>query len=262
MFWYCGEQINSEHLQLNITDPGLCYGATVFTTMRVYDNLLTHPLTSWQAHCRRLKTTIETFNWQQPNWQSLERGAQLLSQYFPILRMAIFPDGREWIIGRDLPLDLKERQTDGITAWVAQDSLYRRELPQYKTGNYLSAYLARNQALNLNAQEAILIDPQGNWLETSTGNLWGWKDNCWYTPSLDSGILPGIARSRWLNFFHNHNLQVIENIWTPEFFQTLKALSYSNCVIDLIPIKTVFYAETKINYQIQHPLATNNLKCD
>ncbi len=257
MFWYCGERINSEHLQLNINDPGLCYGATIFTTMRVYEQSLSHPQTCWLAHCDRLKTTIAAFNWQQTNWQSLERGAKLLSQYFPVLRMVVFPDGREWITGRSLPLDLQQRQTEGINAWVAQDPLYIRELPQYKTGNYLSAYLARNQALNLNAQEAILIDAQGNWLETSTGNLWGWKDGCWYTPSLESGILPGIARSRWLNFFQKHDLKVTENIWTPEFVPTLEALSYSNCVVDFIPIKTVFYGEHHKNYRLQQPLPTS-----
>lgn len=253
MFWYDGLLVNSEQLKLEINNPGLCYGATIFTTMRVYEQSLDHPRTCWQAHRERLKTTIEAFNWHQPNWLSLEKGATSLSQYFSVLRMVIFPDGKEWITGRNLPRDLQERQTKGIIAWVAQDSLYTRELPQYKTGNYLSAYLARNQALNLNAQEAILIDAQGNWLETSTGNLWGWKDNCWYTPSLESGILPGIARSRWLNFWQNQNLQVIENIWTSEFVKTLKALSYSNCVIDLVPIKTVVDAENTINYQIQQP---------
>jgi len=260
MFWYCGEQINSEYLQLNTNDPGLRYGATVFTTMRIYDNLLTHPLTSWQAHCDRLKTAINAFNWHQPNWQSLERGAELLSQYFPVLRLTIFPDGKEWITGRDLPPDLRERQIQGILAWVAQDSLYNRELPQYKTGNYLSAYLARNQALNFNAQEAILTDAQGNWLETSTGNLWGWKDGCWYTPQLDTGILPGIARSRWLNFFQNQNLQVTENIWTSEFISTLDALSYSNCVIDFVPIKIVLSGKNTINYRIQQPFPINKIK--
>lgn len=251
MYWYGGELIDSEFFQLNINEPGLCYGATIFTTMRVYDTTLTHPLTSWKAHCDRLKTTIEAFNWQQPHWQSLEKGAELLCQHFPVLRLTIFPDGKEWITGRSLPPDLQKRQTQGIIAWVAKDSLYRRQLPQYKTGNYLSAYLARNQALNLNAQEAILIDAEGNWLETSTGNLWGWKDNCWHTPSLDTGILPGIARSRWLNFWQNHNIQVRENIWTVEFVKTLKALAYSNCVVDFVPIKTVIDTENKINYQIQ-----------
>ena len=257
MFWYDGLLINSDQLQLEIDNAGLCYGATVFTTMRVYQQSLNHPQTCWQAHCDRLKTTIAVFNWQQPDWQSLEQGAKLLSQYFPVLRMVVFPDGREWITGRGLPLDLPERQTKGITAWVAQNPLYIRELPQYKTGNYLSAYLARNQALTLNAQEAILIDAQGNWLETSTGNLWGWKDGCWYTPSLESGILPGIARSRWLNFFQKHDLKVTENIWTAEFVPNLQALSYSNCVVDFIPIKTVLQGEHHKNYLIQQPWPTN-----
>lgn len=251
MFWYDKKLINSDQLQLNINNLGLCFGATVFSTMRVYDHLLTHPLTSWIAHCDRLKTTIEAFNWQQPHWQSLEKGASLLAQHFPVIRLTVFPDGKELITGRSLPPDLEKRQTQGIIAWVAQDSLYRRELPQYKTGNYLSAYLARNQALSLNAQEAILVDAEGHWLETSTGNLWGWKNDCWYTPSLDTGILPGIARSRWLNFWRNQNIQVQENIWTIEFVQTLETLGYSNCVIDFIPIKTVINTEKKITYQFQ-----------
>ena len=194
MFWYDGKPIEAKQLQLNIDEPGLCYGATSFSTMRIYDRSLEHPLTRWQAHCDRLKASVTAFHWQQPNWQRLRQGAQLLSQQYPVLRMTVFADGKEWITGRNLPDDLEQRQTLGIVAWVASDPLYHRELPQYKTGNYLSAYLARNRALSLNAKEAILIDARGNWLETSTGNLWGWSDGCWYTPHLDSGILPGIAR--------------------------------------------------------------------
>lgn len=253
MFWYDGKLLNTNYLQLNLDNPGLCYGATSFTTMRVYDQSLNHPLTRWQAHCDRLKTTLVTFDWQQPHWQQLKQGAQILAKYFPVLRMTIFPDGREWITGRPLPEDLKQRQTDGIVAWVADDLLYRRDLPQHKTGNYLSPYLARNRALSLNTQEAIFIDAQGNWLETSTGNLWGWQDGCWYTPKLESGILPGIARSRWLDWFINRKTKVRENIWTPEFVFSLEALAYSNCVVDWIPIRTVLSRKVQIDYKLHQP---------
>ena len=228
MFWYDGKLRQGSQLELEISDPGLRYGATCFTTMRVYDRSLNHFLTDWQAHCDRLKKSIAIFNWQQPNWQHLEQGVRLLAQDFP--------DGREWITGRDLPPDLAKRQTSGITAWIARDSLYRRDLPEHKTGNYLSAYLARNRALTYRATEAILINGRGNWLETSTGNLWGWRDNCWYTPSLESGILPGIARSRWISCLRSRHIKVVENIWHPEFVSTIQALGYSNCVVDYIPI--------------------------
>jgi 4-amino-4-deoxychorismate lyase len=44
--------------------------------------------------------------------------------------------------------------------------------------------LAKANAQKLNTQEAILVDAAGNWLETSTGNLWGWRDGSWWTPAL------------------------------------------------------------------------------
>lgn len=258
MFWYDGKLIDSRQLQLDIGDPGLLYGATAFTTMRIYEQSLDHSSSSWQAHCDRLKVTQESLGWHKPNWQNLRRGAELLLRHFPVLRMAIFPDGREWITGRNLPLQLQLNQTQGITAWVARDSIYRRNLAPYKTGNYLPTYLARNRALSLDAEEAILTDARGNWLETSTGNLWGWKGDTWYTPSLDSGILPGIARSRWLDFFVARDQKVVENIWSAEFISTLKALSYSNCVVEMIPIATVVGDRERIDYSIKLPQSTTS----
>ena len=242
MYWYDGELIEKNKIQLGINEPSLIYGATVFTTMRVYHRSLTHPLTNWAAHCDRLKRSLTVFNWQQPNWQRLQRGAELLLTSFPVLRIVVFPDGKEWITGRNLPSDLAQRQQQGITAWIAEDELYRRNLAAHKTGNYLSAYLARQQALKLGAAEAILIDTQGNWLETSTGNLWGWKNDCWYTPSLDSGILPGIERSQLLIWLRQNNLPVQENIWTPRFVKNLEAIFYSNCVVKIVPINNILWS--------------------
>jgi 4-amino-4-deoxychorismate lyase len=238
-YWYDGALVASSILELAIDEPALLYGATVFTTMRVYESSLTHPLTHYCVHLDRLKNSIASFDWQQPNWQSLQRGAVCLSSRFRVLRIAIFPDGRELITGRNLPPDLAQRQQQGITAWIAEAEIYRRNLANHKTGNYLGAYLALQKARQLGAQEAILLDRTGNWLETSTGNLWGWKDGCWYTPSLDCGILPGIIRSQLLRWLQKNHTPVIENCWTPEFVKDLGAIAYSNCVVEVMPIKTI-----------------------
>ena len=253
MFWYDGRLIEKDSLELDIYEPGLLYGATVFTTMRVYQQSLTHPLTSWQAHCDRLYESLQAFGWEFPNWQRLQRGAELLLLYFPVLRMVVFADGREWIIGRSFPADLSQRQQQGITAWVAEDSLFRRDLANYKTGNYLGAWLALQKAQKLGATEAILIDSQGNWLETSTGNLWGWRDNGWWTPSLEVGILPGIARSQLLNWLVSQNIPVQENLWTPEFVKGLEAIAYSNCVVELVPLHTIIEGASNLTVHPSHP---------
>jgi 4-amino-4-deoxychorismate lyase len=240
-YWYDGRLVDRNTLELEIDEPALLYGATVFTTMRVYESSLTHPLTHYSAHLDRLKNSIANFDWQQPNWQSLQQGALSLIPRFQVLRIAIFPDGRELITGRNLPLDLSQKQQQGITAWIAKTEIYRRDLANHKTGNYLGAYLALQKARQLGAQEAILLDRSGNWLETSTGNLWGWKNGCWYTPSLDCGILPGIVRSQLLVWLQKNHTLVKENCWTPKFVRDLQAISYSNCVVEVIPIKTIIH---------------------
>jgi 4-amino-4-deoxychorismate lyase len=200
---------------------------------------LTHPLTNWQAHCDRLRHSLESFGWNFPDWERLQQGAELLLSHFPVLRLVVFADGKEWITGRFLPSDLSQRQEEGIAAWMAEDRLFRRDLPAHKTGNYLGAWLALQKAQKLGLKEAILVDNQGNWLETSTGNLWGWRDGCWYTPALGVGILPGIARSQLLSWLRGNDIPVEENVWTPEFVSGLDAIAYSNCVVEVIPIHTV-----------------------
>jgi 4-amino-4-deoxychorismate lyase len=184
--------IESQTLELEIDDPGLLYGATVFTTLRVYDNSLDSRLTHWRSHCDRLKFSLQTFDWRLPDEERLRQGAQVMMAHFPVLRITIFPDGREWITGRLLPKGLREIQENGINAILAA-SEFVRCLPAHKTGNYLSAWLAKANAQKLNTQEAILVDAAGNWLETSTGNLWGWRDGSWWTPAFNSR---NFARSR------------------------------------------------------------------
>ena len=248
MYWYKGKIINSQTLELDINDPGLLYGATVFTTLRIYNYSLAHPLTNWDAHCNRLKFSLHTFGWYEPNWKYVREGAETLLQNYPVLRITIFPDGREWITGRLLPNNLTEKQKYGIEAALTNRE-YIRPLPNHKTGNYLSAWLAKN---TVEAEEAILIDNQGNWLETSTGNLWGWKDDSWWTPPLEVGILPGIERSHIIKYLDKTQTPIHQEPWTPELVENLEAIAYSNSVVEIIPIHTVQKSSGSLEYNPDH----------
>lgn len=174
-----------------------------------------------------------------------------MKQHFPVLRITVFPDGKEWITGRMLVPDLQQKQKHGITASTVQD--YYRSLPSHKTGNYLAPILAKtNAAQNHNSQEAIFIDDKGNWLETTTGNLWGWKDNCWWTPPLSAGILPGIAREYIRTSLIQQNQLVREDPWTQELVSSFEMLAYSNCVVEIIPIHSVIQSTGRLGYNTEH----------
>ncbi|WP_009630198.1 aminotransferase class IV [Synechocystis sp. PCC 7509] len=250
MFWYNGGLVAGNTLELAIDDPGLLYGATVFTTMRVYQHSLDSRLTNWAAHCDRLSASLQAFDWQQPHWTQVKQGAKAMLQYFPILRLTLFPDGREWIIGRELPADLTKEQKYGRAAYTIE---LVRSLAAHKTGNYLSAWLAQNLARKNSAQEAILVSSSGEWLETSTGNLWGWKDNCWWTPPLKAGILPGIVRSQLINWLQEQNLEVKQKPWQQELVQGFETICYSNSVVEIMPIRAIASLSTQKHYEVQHP---------
>ncbi|MEB3294979.1 MAG: aminotransferase class IV [Synechococcales bacterium] len=256
-YWYNGTIVETDQFSLSITDPAFLYGATLFTTLRVYEQSLQHPRTHWQAHCDRLHRSVTAFGWMEPDWQRIRQGAEQLLPLYPVLRITLFADGRELITGRSLPADLAQRQQQGITAWVCSfgsasgdgasgngasgnGALGLRSLPQHKTGNYLLPWLALQQAQQQNTQEAILVDPNGNWLETSTGNLWGYGQGTWWTPAIAAGILPGIQRQHILTHLRDRQIPHQETTWNPDLIQTLELLAYSNTVVELIPIHTVY----------------------
>jgi 4-amino-4-deoxychorismate lyase len=253
LYWYCGESIESQIIQLDIHDPGLLYGATVFTTfrtdgfVRLDPRLLEEVGDLLDLHCDRLKLSIEDLGWHQPNWVRVRSGVECLKSAFPVVRITIFPDGRELITGRDLPPNLATWQKEGVTVIIA-DRQYTRSIPQHKTGNYLAPWLALQQARNNNIQEAILTNDRGDWLETTTGNLWGYRDGCWYTPPLSAGILPGISRSQILWRLKQQDRSVSEIEWKAEWVKDLDSIGYSNSVIHLIPINTVLTPVGKLEY--------------
>jgi 4-amino-4-deoxychorismate lyase len=250
MYWYDGKAIESSEITLDITDPGLLFGATVFTTLRVYNDSIESPKTAYYLHCQRLATSIKELNWCQPDWERLKVGASTLALCFPVLRMTIFPDGRELITGRNLPPQLELWQQQGVTAIIAE-RVYSRSLPNYKTGNYLAPWLALQSARSQDIQEAILTNDRGDWLETTTGNLWGYRDDCWYTPPLSAGILPGIARSQTIDQLQQHHRPVRELEWKADWVKDLHAIGYSNSVVGFIPIHTILTPTGKLEFEVR-----------
>jgi 4-amino-4-deoxychorismate lyase len=245
LYWYAGQRIAARTIELNIDEPGLLYGATIFTTFRT-DKL--SPVI-YDLHRQRLRSSITALGWCEPDWQQLKQGVESLISAFPVLRITLFPDGRELITGRDLPPQLSTWQREGVTVIIA-DRQYTRSLPQHKTGNYLAPWLALQQARNRDIQEAILTNDRGDWLETTTGNLWGYRAGCWYTPPVSAGILPGIRRSQILTWLQQQNLPVVEIEWNAEWVKDLESIGYCNSVVNFVPIHTVIACMDTLKYTI------------
>ncbi|MFM1842203.1 MAG: hypothetical protein RLZZ490_939 [Cyanobacteriota bacterium] len=246
-YWFDGQWFDQDFIQLPIAEPGLLYGATIFTTLRVYEQNLFHPLTHWSAHGDRLRQHLAELEWPSPDWQELTQGAIALAQDYPVLRITIFPTGKAWMMGRSLPVDLAQRQHQGITAWLMPPGQFQRSLAHWKTGNYFAPYLAQQTAKRQQSQEAILTNRAGHWLETSTGNLWGWRGDTFFTPIFTGEQLPGITHHYLSQWILEQGAIVRHKTWTPSLIKDLQGLAYSNSVVEIIPIN-------KVHADFQEPL--------
>ena len=259
MQWYNGSLLTGGDEQSDVVVPfdslGLRFGASVFTTLRVYDQDVSSLRSQYAAHCDRLTQSLRAFGWSLPDWSAVAQGCAQLQQSYTVLRITIFANGREWITGRSLPAKLAEQQKTGLCCWLAP-SIYSRSLPTHKTGNYLACHLARQQAESCGAKEAILTNVQGDWLETATGNLWGWAAGQWWSPvgnHPSNRCLPGLMRAKIAKLLDQNGQLVNEQSWSREVWDQFEAIAYSNCVIELMPVHTIISGQTTLRYNPQHP---------
>jgi 4-amino-4-deoxychorismate lyase len=238
-YWYCGQIIEGDRLTLDPNDPGLLFGATIFTTLRIYGGKsIDSAATGYQLHCQRLQSHLGELGWPQPDWQQVREGVKAIERIKPIVRITLFTDGRELITGRDLPPNLPSLYTQGANLSIARGDYYR-SLPQLKSGNYLVPWLAKQAAVAAGATDALLINSEGEWLETATGNLWGYSNGDWFTPPLSAGILAGIARSQAIEYLQARGQKVRETRWQPALLDRLTTIAYSNSIVGIVPIVTV-----------------------
>jgi len=92
---------------------------------------------------------------------------------------------------------------------------------EIKSLNYLNSILAKMEANNVGADDAILLDRRGFVSEASVTNLFIVKDGKLATPSSAAGILHGITRARVIKLCYDLGLEVQERDVTP--FEVLTA---------------------------------------
>ncbi|MFM8838271.1 MAG: aminotransferase class IV, partial [Bacteroidota bacterium] len=81
--------------------------------------------------------------------------------------------------------------------------------PWFKSLSAMPYILAAKYARDRGWDDALLMDSHGKFIESSRSNLFYWMNGCCYTPSINSGCLPGIAAQYLIQFLASmgHNVQ-------------------------------------------------------
>jgi branched-chain amino acid aminotransferase len=112
-------------------------------------------------------------------------------------------------------------------------------LSQVKSANYLDMILARGQAKDAGADEALLLNEKGYVAEGGTSNVFIVSAGKLITPSADSGILPGVTLAVVLELALSLGIGAdIRPVELTELYEADEAF-LTNSVVEIMPLVEV-----------------------
>lgn len=90
--------------------------------------------------------------------------------------------------------------SNNVSVYIASQRRNQKSvLLKHKTFNYLENIISRREAMEKGFDDAIFLNTSDDLTEATSSNLFWVKGMSLFTPSVESGILPGITREITLN---------------------------------------------------------------
>ncbi len=205
-----GQWLDKASAKISVFDHGLLYGDGVFEGMRVYGGK-TFKLAE---HVHRLYDSAKAILLEVPMSREemirvTEEGVQLSGLTEGYLRHVVTrgvgdlgldprkcPRASIIIIFDTIAIWPAERYEQGLTLVTAGTPINQREAlsPRVKSLNYLNHIMAKVEATNAGADDAIMLDSAGHIAEATGMNLFVWKNGALLTPPVFAGQLRGVTR--------------------------------------------------------------------
>lgn len=218
-FWCNGEWIEAGEFSLLPTDRGVILGLALFETMLAVDGepkFVTSHLRRWRESCTRL-------GWKIPELDLAEIGSELLrkndlTQGRGRLRLtmtagsgSIFDvssgaDAKTWITAT--PADEPPEDVAVLVSPWKRNAA--SPLAGLKTASYAENILALDHARKEGFGETLFLNTKDRLCEAATSNVFIVRGERVLTPSLESGCLPGVARSVVIDLVRKQGLECLE----------------------------------------------------
>ena len=112
-------------------------------------------------------------------------------------------------------------------------------LSSFKTANKLIHIMARMEAVEKGADEALLVNTNGEVAETASGNLfWVYQDSFCTVPT-GRGVLPGITRSVVLEICQTLGLPTNKRVIKPKALRNSEGIFITQSALGIVPVTTL-----------------------
>ncbi len=247
-----GSLMPIDQANISVLDYGFLYGFGLFETMRAYEGkifLLERHLQRLVSSAKELGLVLEIQNLKDAVITILK--ANNLSN--ARIRLTISPGKGTMIPDPGACISptvliwatpfqpySEQQYHDGFKAII---SAIRRNsqspLSHLKSANYLENILAKQEANKAGVNEALFLNDRGFLAEASMSNIFLVSNNILWTPSENSGILPGITRGFILELAAQLGINIVtSNIEIDDLFQAQEAF-VTNSLIEIMPLISV-----------------------
>lgn len=248
-----GEFVPRSQAKVSVFDHGLLYGDGVFEGIRSYNGVVFKLL----EHIDRLYDSAKTILLNIPVTkeemmkivlETLKRN-NLKDAYIRLIvtrgvgdlgldprkcskpSIIVIAQPMEPLLGREV----KEKGVKLIISSIRRDRVDATS-HQAKTLNYLNSILAKIEAINSGADDAVLLDERGFVSEASAANLFIVKNNNIFTPPQTAGILPGITRATVIELARRIGYRVEERDITPIELLTADEVFLTGTAAEIVPV--------------------------
>ncbi len=242
MFVFLNGQIVPEELAVvSVFDRSFLYGDGLFETMLVHKG---KPF-RWAQHLERLRNGAAFLKLRVPFPPNVLRdfAAQLIEQnrmLDALLRITLSrgvgprgysPKGADHpnaVMSLHPAPDIDSKNPPQWSLITSSVRLPANEpLARFKTCNKLPQVLARAEADEYGADEALLLNTNGDVVEAASSNLFWIEDQAVCTPPLVSGILAGVTRAMVLEICRKLKIATRETNIVPEALQRAQGVFLS-----------------------------------
>ncbi|WP_193214545.1 branched-chain-amino-acid transaminase [Luteolibacter marinus] len=208
--WLDGELVEESAAKISVFDHGLLYGDGVFEGIRFYNGRVFR----LEEHIKRLfesaRAIVLTMPWTQEEVcrYVVETVAanEINDGYIRLvvtrgsgglgLNPYLCKKASMFIIASTISLYPTEHYENGLSVITCAT---RRPapaalMPQVKSLNYLNNVMAKVEAIQAGALEAVMLNEQGYVAECTGDNIFILRDGVMYTPLVSDGALDGITR--------------------------------------------------------------------
>jgi branched-chain amino acid aminotransferase group I len=249
-----GALVPSSEARISVSDHGFLYGYGLFETMRAYNGRLFLP----DRHIRRLKEAAEVIGMgEKVRGIDFEKACKetLAANGLKEARVRLTVtngDGATlpWVDAGGLPTVVVTARPYTPISPGKYEQGYRvgmasaRRMKQstfsaMKSINHLMNVAARMEAAAKGYDEAILLNDEGYIAEGGSSNIFFVRESRLVTPSLSSGIIPGVTRGAVIELAHGLGIGVSEGPVGIGAIRNCEEAFMTNAMIEVMPVTEV-----------------------